>query len=138
MEFKKKLKKRMFWGIAWGVLGLTLVIIWTLTKTENQFLFSFGVALMVIGAMRTVQYRKITRDDKTIRQKELEETDERFLMMSEKAKSWALSWYLTISGFAVIIFSLLGYQDQVLPYAWSICGLTALYWICWFVVSKKY
>ncbi len=138
MEFKKKLQKRLFWNLMWGVIGLALVVIWHFSNMENQFLFSFGIAMMVIAVLQTIKYRKNTRDEKAIRQMELAESDERFLMMNEKARSWAFFGYLTITGFAVIFASVLGYQDQVVPYAFSICGMIALYWLCWFIVSKKY
>ncbi len=138
MEYKKKLQKRLLWNLIWGVIGLTLVVIWNFSNKENQFLFSFGIAMMVIAVVRTIQYRKTTKDDKALRQKELAETDERFLMMSERAKGWAFSLYLTITGFAVIIGSVLGYQDEVLPLAWNICAMVALYWLCWLVIRKKY
>ncbi len=138
MEFKKKLQKRLAVHILWGLFGLVMVLTSALGNLENQFLFPFGIALMVISVIRTIRYRKVAKDEQALRQQELAENDERYQMMNERAKSWALSFYLMISGFAVIVLSLLGYHDAALPIAWSICFLTVLYWLCWLFIQKKY
>ena len=138
MEFKKKLKTRLYIAISYIVLGLVLITADVLNHFENTFIFSFGVAMLVMGIIRILRHWKITKDEKSIRQQEVAETDERFLMMNERAKSWAFSFSLMAGGIAVIILSLLGYHDLAQPFAWYVCGQTVLYLICWNIIRKKY
>lgn len=138
MEFKKKLKQRLYIAVSYIALGLILILADILNHPDNYFIFSFGVALLVMGVLRITRYRKTSKDEKTIRKQELAENDERFLMMSERAKSWAFSFSIILGGLAVIVLSLLGYHDLAQPFAWYVCLMTALYWICWNIIRKKY
>lgn len=138
MDFKKKLKQRLYIAISYIVLGIILITTDILNHFDNYFFFSFGVALLMMGILRIFRYRKITRDEKSVRQQEVAEKDERLLMMSERAKSWAFSFSLMVGGSVVIVLSLLGYHDLAQPFAWYVCGMTVLYWICWNIIRKKY
>ena len=138
MEFKKKLKQRLYVNLGWAIFGLFLIAFWCIWRPENTYPLSLGIAFVIMGILRTHQYRQDTRDEKTIRQKELAETDERNRMMLERAKSWAFSASLFIAGDLVIILSLMGKHEIVLPFAWFVCGMTLLYWICWNIIRKKY
>lgn len=138
MDFKKKMQNRLYIAFFYIAAGLLLLAVYIITRPENYFFTAFGSALIVMGLLRIRQYRKITRDDRSIRQQELTETDERNRMIAERAKSWAFSFSILAAGLAVIVLSLLGYHALALPFAWSVCAMTVLYWICWFIVQKKY
>ena len=138
MEFKKKLKTRLYIALSYIVLGIVLIAADALNHFENDFFLSFGIALLVMGIIRLIRHRKVTKDESTIRRQEVAETDERTLMMSEKARSWAFTYSILIAGIAVIVLSLLGKHDTAQPFAWFVCGQVALYWICWMILRKKY
>lgn len=138
MEFKKKLKQRLYIAVSYIVIGLVLVAADALNHFENQFFFSFGITLIVMGILRLIRHRKITKDDTSIRRQEVAETDERTLMMAEKARSWAFSYSILVAGVAVIVLSLLGKHEATQPFAWYVCGQTCLYWVCWCIIRKKY
>lgn len=138
MDFQKRLKQRLYVAVAYIILGLTLIAGDFLIGFENYFFFSFGFALTVMGILRLIRHRKITRDAKTIRQQELIETDERNLMLAERARSWAFSFSVMAAGALVIVLNLLGYHDAALPYAWFVCAMVLLYWIFWMVIRRKY
>lgn len=138
MEFKKKLKQRLYIAVSYIVIGLVLIAADALNHFENHYFSSFGMTLTVMGILRLIRHRKIAKDDASIRKQELSETDERNRMMSERAKSWVFSFSVMISGLTVIVLSLLGYHDEALPFAWFVCGQITLYWIFWFILRKKY
>lgn len=138
MEFKKKLKTRLYIALSYIVLGIVLIAANALNHFENDFFLSFGIALLVMGIIRLIRHRKVTKDESTIRRQEVAETDERTLMMAEKARSWAFTYSILIAGIAVIVLSLLGKHDTAQPFAWFVCGQVALYWICWMILRKKY
>lgn len=138
MDFKKKLKHRLYVNLGWAVFGAFLILFWCIRRPENTYPLTLGITFVIMGAMRTVQYRKNTKDDKTIRQMELAETDERNRMIHERAKSWAFSFSLFVAGDLTIILSLLGKHDIAQLFAWFLCGNVILYWICWNILQKKY
>lgn len=138
MDFKKKMKQRLYLAVSYLVLGLILIIAAVTTTFQNPFFFSFGIAMVVMGFLRLIQYRKITRDSQALRKQELTETDERNRMMAERARSWTFSLSILIAGVAVIVLSLLGYHEEALPFAWFVCGMVVLYWVCWIIIRTKY
>lgn len=138
MDFKKKLKQRLYIAVFYIAAGLILTVTAILSKTDNHFLPAFGIALMVMGVARILRYRKITGTANSMRQQELMETDERNQMILERAKSWAFSFSILLAGLAVIVLSLLEYHELALPFAWFVCLTTFLYWICYHIVKRKY
>ena len=138
MEYKKKLKQRLFVNLAWAVLGAGMILYWFLSGTGNTYSLSLGIVFIIMGIIRTVQYNHIVHDKKAMKEKEIAETDERNKMMSERAKSWTFSLSLFIAGDICIILSLLGKHEAAQPFAWYVCGMTAVYWICWNIIRKKY
>ena len=138
MEFKKKLQARLYIAVSYIVVGLVLIAADALNHFENHYFASFGMTLVVMGILRLIRHRKITKDDASIHRQEVAETDERTLMMAEKARSWAFSYSVMIAGIAVIVLSLLGKHDTAQPFAWFVCAEVVLYWICWLILRKKY
>ena len=96
------------------------------------------VVFALMGILRLFQYRKITRNDQSMRKQELAESDERTRMIAERARSWAFSLSITGSGIVVIVLSLLGRHEEALPFAWYVCGMVVLYWISFVIIRKKY
>ena len=138
MDFRKKMKHRLWIAISYIALGLILMIADAVNRFENYFFFSFGFALMVMGILRMIRHRKTMRDDQSLRKQELAESDERIRMIAERARSWVFSLSVTGAGILVIVLSILGHHDAALPFAWYVCGMCVLYWICFIIIRKKY
>lgn len=139
MEFKKKLQTRLRTAIAYMAIGLTLTIVGYVTRTGNYFIPAFGIGLVVSSVLRLLQYLRITQNDSTIKQQEITESDERNLMLVEKARSWAFAFYIWLTGTALIVLAILGIQETlVLMISYSICLLTIIYWICYHILKRKY
>lgn len=138
MDFNKKLKQRFWIAVSYTALGLILVAADAVKHFDNYFFCAFGVALLAMGILRLIRYRKITQDDKTIRKQELTETDERIRMISAWAKSWVFSLSVMSAGILVIVLNLMGRHEEALPFAWFVCSMVVLYWICFTIIRKKY
>ena len=138
MEFKKKMKQRLIIALSYILVGIVLLAAAFAGKSDNYFFSAFGFALMVMGILRLLRYRKVTASEQTMRKQELTESDERFRMMAERARSWAFSLSIMAAGILVIVLNLLGYQEEALPFAWFVCGMVVLYWICWTIIRRKY
>ena len=138
MEFKKKMKQRFVIALSYILLGTVLLAAAFAGKSDNYFFSAFGFALMVMGILRLLRYRKVTASEQTMRKQELTESDERFRMMAERARSWAFSLSITGAGIVVIVLSLLGQHEEALPFAWYVCGMVVMYWISFIIIRKKY
>ena len=97
MDYKKKLKQRLYYGVICIVLGVIMIIGVTATKSENEYISAFGFAVAMVGIARIIQYLKITKNEDSIKKQKINETDERNLSIIQKAKSATFSIYLLIS-----------------------------------------
>lgn len=138
MEFKKKLRKRLYYAVSYLALGILLNIVAAVTGFENPFLSSFGSCLIILGLVRILRYVRLAKSDSAVKKQEIAETDERNLMLAERARAWAFTLTVSGAGVAVIVLSLMGYHDRALPLAWLVSGMVALYWLCWCVIKRKY
>ena len=138
MEFKKKMQQRFILAVGYILTGLALVCMDLVNASENYFYFSFGFALLLMGILRLFRYRKITKSDHTMRKQELTESDERIRMIADRARSWSFSLSVSAAGIWVIVQNLMGRHEEALPFAWYVCGMCVLYWICYGMIRKKY
>ena len=137
MNFKSKLKTRLYIGIICIVLGAIMIIGVTATKSENEYISAFGFAVAMVGVARIIQYLKITKNEDSIKKQKINETDERNISIIQKAKSATFSIYILISSTVVIITALMDMPDVAKWIGYSQFVLVIIYWICYFIYQKK-
>ena len=137
MDYKNKLKTRLYYGIICIVLGAIMIIGVTATKSENEYISAFGFAVAMVGVARIIQYLKITKNEESIKKQKINETDERNLSIIQKAKSATFSIYILISSTVVIITALMDMPDVAKWIGYSQFVLVIIYWICYFIYQKK-
>lgn len=138
MEYKKKLKIRLYVAIAYIVLGVAILVTGVLVKSNNEFVSPLGLMLFVIGVSRVKHHFYITKNDERARNKQIAEEDERNVMIILKAKNSAFTAYVILCGIAVIILSLLNLYELSGMIGYSVCILVAIYWICYLIYKRKY
>ena len=79
-----------------GILGLVMIAAFNIIETENNFLSSFGFALVVIGIVHIRNYIMITKNEETIKKRQIAETDERNIAIANKAKKLQLNYVVEI------------------------------------------
>ncbi|MBR6513824.1 MAG: hypothetical protein IKT46_03210 [Clostridia bacterium] len=136
MDFKKRMKIRLWTNIIYIVLGVAMIAAGFITKTDNEFVSSFGLTLTVVG-LALIKKNIITSEEK-LKRREIAENDERNIAIVHKARSWAFSFYVILGCLAVIVLSLLSLQDIASWIGVGVFSLIAIYWICYFIVRKKY
>ena len=136
MDFKKRMKIRLWSNIIYIVLGVAMIAVGFITKTDNEFVSSFGVTLTVVG-LALIKKNIITSEEK-LKRREIAENDERNIAIVHKARSWAFSFYVILGCLAVIVLSLLSLHDIASWIGVGVFSLIAIYWICYFIVRKKY
>lgn len=136
MDFKKKMKIRLWSNIIYILLGIAMIVVGFITRTENEFVSSFGLTLTVVGLV--LIRRNIVTSDEKLKRREIAENDERNIAIVHKARSWAFSLYVILGCLAVIVLSLLSLHDIASWISVGVFSLIAIYWICYFVVRRKY
>ncbi len=137
MDYKKKLKQRLYYGIICIALGVMMIVGVSASKSNNEFISALGFAVAMVGVARIIQYLKITKNEESIQKQKINETDERNLSIIQKAKSATFSIYLLISCTVVIITALFDMPDIAKWIGYSQFVLVIIYWICYWIIRKK-
>ncbi len=137
MDFKKKLRIRLYFAIGYLVLGLALIVIFNIIRTENDIWSSFGFALAVIGVVRIRNYMMINKSEETLKRQQIAETDERNIVIARKAKSVAFTVYIVVACLAVIVLHILNHSLLATVISGTVCALLVIYWISYWIIYKR-
>ncbi|MDO5396485.1 MAG: DUF2178 domain-containing protein [bacterium] len=138
MEFRKKLKLRLYAAVGYTAIGAVLIIISFFGAAENEMLSAFGAVFIVMGIARIVQHIRITKDEASLRDREIVETDERNVMLMTKARSLTFSIYIMLAGITMVVLYLLNKAFAAQIVAYAICTITLIYFVCYHIISRKY
>ena len=130
--------KKLLLSIFWMILGAVLLGLSIAEVLDSSMYAGMGGALIAVGALqlaRNLRYRK----DPEYREKiDTEANDERnsFLRM----KSWSWTGYIVVlaEGFGSVAAMVLGKRELQLTLAYSVWLILVVYWISFFIISKKY
>ena len=137
MNFKKKLKVRLYFAIGFTVLGLLLMLVFNIFSTGNEYISTFGFAMIIVGIVRIRSYVLITKNEETIKKQQIVETDERNIAIANKAKSVSFIIYILIASVAVIVFQFLNKPQISYIISLSVSVLVLIYWISYWIIRKK-
>jgi len=138
MGYRDKLKKRLYFGIAYIAVGLFMIALSFILDNVDTFVSSYGLAIAVIGIARIRQYKRVTKNEETIRRQEIAETDERNIALSNKARNWAFVLYVMGASILVIVLQFTDMRDTATLIAYTVCILVALYWASYWILRRKY
>ena len=136
MDFKKRLKTRLNVAVIYIAIGIMSIVASFIMKTDNYFISSWGIALVVIGIARIKKHRIITRSEDTIIKQQIIETDERNITIVHKARSAAFLIYILLLGLVVIILGFLNIVEAAKWISYSVCLLVVIYWV-YLIYQKK-
>lgn len=137
MDFRKKLKIRLFIAIGYVIIGLAMILVFNIIKAENEFLSSFGFALIMVGIVRIRNYILITKNEETITKQQIAETDERNISIANKAKSVSFIIYVLCASVAVIVLELFNKRQLSIILSSTVCALILIYWASYWIISRK-
>ena len=137
MDFKRKLKIRLYLAISYMILGAAIIVVSNLVKPINEYFSSFGFAIFVVGIARLRQYFLINKSEESVKKREIAESDERNIYLVNKAKSITFTIFVLAACIAVIVLQILRLTEYALILSWIICGLLAIYWITYWIIRKK-
>lgn len=130
--------KRLALSIFWVVLGLVLFVLAEAEILDSSYFSGMGVALAVVGTLQVIRNLRYRKDAEYKEKIDIEVTDERNRFL--RLQSWAWTGYIVVMVEAAgsIAAAVLGQEivRQVLSY--SVCLIICVYWISWFILSRKY
>ena len=121
MDFKKKLKTRLYTAIIYFILGVTIIVGAFATKPNNDFISSFGLVLVVIGIARIRNYFIITKNEETITKRQIAETDERNISIANRAKSASFIIYVILASVSVIVLEIFNKGQLSIILSGTVC-----------------
>ena len=137
MEFKDKLKTRLYLAIAYIVSGLTMIVVFYVMKNGNEYLSTLGLVLVVVGIARLRRYLRITKTEESVRKQEILETDERNVDMIHKAKSASFNVFVILLCVTIIVLQFLNLTLYVQVLSGVLCALLLIYWVSYFIIRKR-
>ena len=130
--------KRLALSIFWVVLGLVLFVLAEAEILDSSYFSGMGVAMAVVGTLQVIRNLRYRKDAEYKEKIDIEVTDERNRFL--RLQSWAWTGYIVVMVEAAgsIAAHVLGQEivGQVLSY--SVCLIVLVYWISWFILSRKY
>lgn len=130
-------KREIMFGVLWILLGLGLNAL-SVLETLDEYWSNLGAVLVVVGATRLFRGYRLSRSDVYREKWKVMETDERFHFIRNKAWSWAGYLFIIISALSTIVFRILGQKLLCMVASGAVCLMLVLYWVCFFILKKKY
>ena len=130
-------KGKIILSILWILLGSTLFGLGFLGLVD-EFWASMGSALVLVGILQIVKFYRLSRNQTYRENMEIELTDERNHFIRNKAWAWTGYLFILIVSVCTLVFHLLGQELLSMASGMAVGFMLTLYWVSYFVLSKKY
>lgn len=137
MDFKNKLKTRLYLAICYILSGITLTIVFNVMDNPNEYLSTFGLVLTVLGIARLVRYLRITKTEETVKKQQILETDERNVAIVNKAKTMTFNVFVIMLSITIIVLQFLNFAVYVQMLFYVLCAVLVIYWISYFITRAR-
>ena len=138
MDFRKKLKARLYLGIFYIIFGIAMIALSFIKHDDNSYFSTLGLIFAVFGIKRIRQYFVITRSEESIRKQEIAETDERIIMLQQKSATLSFTISSVLGAIAIFVLHLLDMPLYASIVSYVICGYILIQVVCYFVMARKY
>ena len=138
MKFEKKLNLRLCLAVFWIIIGIVFCAVVAFDWANNDRLLAFGLMFLIIGARRTIEIISLKKDKDKLRKREIQETDERNIMIYHKAMGLAFSIYTTAAAIAVTVCFIIKQEFIATIISYNILAMLIIYLVCHYVLIRKY
>lgn len=106
--------------------------------TDSDMITGIGSGILAVGLVQLLRVIRIEHNPELKKRVETASKDERYAFISMKAKEAAFAVYIMLVGVLCIGWMLLGYREEGMLAAMSICLLAFLYAVLFRVLARKY
>ena len=138
MDFRKKLKARLYLGIFYIIFGIAMIALTFIKQSDNGYFSTLGLVFAVFGIKRIRQYFVITRSEESIKKQEISETDERIIMLQQKSATLSFTISSVLGAIAIFVLHLLDMPLYAGIVSYVVFAYIFIQIICYFVLARKY
>ena len=130
-------KKRLALLVVEILAGIILLSLGIAGKLD-EFWSGMGGALIAVGAMNLIRNIRYQKSEEYRENVNTERNDERNQFLHMKAWQLTAGWFIMIAAVGTFVFKFMGREDLMMLCSGGVGLMIALYWICFFVLKKKY
>jgi uncharacterized membrane protein len=140
MRRSKMKNNRLFKiSVAEIVIGLIIELLaFSGIVEDGSVLTGIGSGILAVGVVQLLRVFRMESNPEYKKRMETASKDERYAFISMKAKEAAFGIYLIIAAVLCMAWMLLGYREQGMLAAMSICILVLLYAVLFRILARKY
>ncbi len=131
-------KRKLILSIFWMILGAVLLGLSIAGVLDSSMYAGMGGALIAVGALQLARNLKYRKDPEYREKIDTEANDERNRFLRMKSWSWTGYVVVLVEGFGSVAAMVLGKRELQLTLAYSVWLIMVVYWISFFIISKKY
>lgn len=130
--------RRLILSIFWMILGAVLLGLSVTEVLDSSMYAGMGGGLIAVGALQLARNLKYRKDPEYREKIDTEANDERNRFLRMKSWSWTGYVVVLVEGVGSIAAMILGKRELQLTLAYSVWLIMVVYWISFFIISKKY
>lgn len=130
--------RKLILSIFWMILGAVLLGLSVTEVLDSSMYAGMGGALIAVGALQTSRNLRYRKDPEYREKIDTEANDERNSFLRMKSWSWTGYVVVLVEGVGSIAAMILGKRELQLTLAYSVWLIMVVYWISFFIISKKY
>ena len=133
----KNSKNRIVLYIVYILLGAVLFAL-GLSETVDEFWSGLGSGLLCVAVLQLFRMLRMNKNEEYRERVETGYTDERNRFIRGKALAWAGYMFIIIAAVAVIVLKVMGQELLSMAASGAMCLVLVLYWVSYYILSKKY
>lgn len=131
----KAIKNKIIYLIVVGIIGISLFI--TGIVRDGTAIVSFGAALAAVSILKVIQYAVILSNPEKRKKLEINQNEERYVMIAHKSGYLTLMLTLIAEAAAAITLMIIG--NSLYEFVCTIMAAQSIiYLITYYILSRKY
>ena len=133
-----KIKSTTIKFTLFAIIGVALFVASEVFNSIDSFWSGMGASFVVISIMRLVQLNRYQKDDSYAEKIDIQNSDERYRFLAEKARGMAFYYFILLAAILAIVLRIVNYDQASSIFAWTVGLLVLIYWLSYLWLKGKY
>ena len=129
--------KRMILSIIWVVIGIVLVSL-SIVGNIDEYWSGCGSSLLVVGSLQLLRFYRFQKDPSYREYIEIEENDERYNYIRNKAWAWTGYIFILIAAVSCIVLRIMGQESLSILASYVVCLILIIFYTSYMILKRKY